>query len=181
MQQHIFQKLDEATFFLSGMKHYSDMASEKTRWRESVWTPEHYPVVRMFQYHLSGLLSAWKCVANYMCRACNKDATAKTWYSGLKQHTLLEAFSTLRDSDIHDETIHLAVLHTITMGPRPPDAESGFSIQQGILNKLERFKKRQDLANMLSFRPIVPLAEEALEQLKAAAEEGRQRGFFKPM
>lgn len=177
--KHIVQKLQEAEFFLNGMKHYSDEVMSRVRFGDSVFTPHHYPLVRAFQYHLSGMLSAWQCVAYYMAAKCRRNAEAKKWYDSLKNRKLLAAFKHLRDSDIHDETISPAVQHTIRMGPQGSQ-ERGFTVASGSLHGLERFKNHSNLADMLCERPILSLAEDALNELRTVVEEGRAKGYLTP-
>jgi hypothetical protein len=174
--KHIIQKLQEAEFFLNGMKHYNKELLSGARFGDSVFTPQRYPLVRGFQYHFSGMLSAWQCAAYYISAKCRRNHEAKNWYNVQKDRMLLAAFKYLRDSDIHDETISPAMRYSVDMVEQR--TEQDFVIAAEALRVLPRFKRKQQYVDILTATPILELAETALRELRNAVSDGAAKGYL---
>lgn len=131
-------------------------------------------MVRHLQYNLSAMLSAFQCVLNYMkaeCEASNADSLK--WYGRLKRRKIIEAFSALRHSDVHDETIGTAYQTTIG-----ETRSSAIVLNAEELGATEHLGKRPRVVKLLSSRPIIELATDAYGELAQAVRDGYEQRRF---
>ena len=170
--QHIREKLQEAEYFLGGVRHFSGAIDQLVAEGFGPFTPSGYPLVRQLQYHLSAMLSAFQCALNYMQRECTSD-DAKRWYTKVEGQKLVEAFGALRNSDVHDETISTTHQTTIVHGV---SHRCDMMLSAEALATTKNLGARPKVVKVLTSRPIVELASEAYQHLARAVDRVPGRG-----
>lgn len=181
LDRHIAQKIEEAAFFLRLTQLTEDGLLSRVRVPDRVFTDEHMPVVRQFQYFFSAFASAWQCVANYMkarCRGLKQDGdeSAWIWYLAIWNDAQLYAFRRLRNADIHDETIETAMTTSIDFERQ--SASMRFSLADASLQKLEQFKCKLYYIPELTEPTTLDLATSVLEKISALAADGLAKGYL---
>jgi hypothetical protein len=178
---HIQQKLQEAAFFLDGMRYFSRLHEEEIKRGAPAFSPHTYSIIRRFQYNFSAMLSACQCIINYMDAQC-QSAKAKDWYKKAKGQKLIDAFSALRNSDIHDETIGLShYTHFETHNDGHATMTAGIKLHEEMLQQTRRLGNRPKIIAYLCARPILDIAGDAYEELARLVKQGRDERFFAAM
>lgn len=172
--QHIRQKLQEAEYFLGGIRHFSQAIDELVARGLSPFTPGGFPLVRKLQYHLSAMLSAFQCVLNYMEKECTSES-ARCWYKRVDGQKLIEAFGALRHSDVHNETV--GTTHQTTVVPGI-SRRSDMMLSAEALSATKDLGSRSKVLKVLTSRPIIDLATDAYELLARAVNEGQEKRLF---
>jgi len=146
---HIRQKLQEADFFLDGMRHFSELHEEEINRGATAFAPNTYPILRRFQYNFSAMLSAWQCVMNYM-QTQYQSPEAQAWYKKAAQQKLIEAYSALRHSDIHDETVGLShYTHFEMHNDGQATMTTGIKLHKEMLQQTPRLGNRPKVVEYL--------------------------------
>lgn len=178
MMQNIHWKLHEADFHLKAMQEQSDASLGKLRFADFSWAnPQHFSAGQAFLFEFSAMLSTWRSVSYYMEETCKRTPDAEKWFKSLRDRQLLAAFSFLRDSDVHQETLKPGVRYAITMGEVPTQSQD-FCLDSNALQRLPKFQKEPWAVGVLAEQPILPTAQAALRDLRKAVEEGLRVGHL---
>jgi len=178
---HIRQKPQEAEFFLGGMRYFSELHEEEIKRGATAFSPNTYPILRRFQYNFSAMLSAWQCVMNYMQTQC-QSPEAQAWYQKAAQQKLIEAYSALRHSDIHDETVGLShYTHFEMHNDGQATMTTGIKLHKEMLQQTPRLGNRPKVIEYLCARPILDIAADAHEELSRLVKQGREERIFAAM
>jgi len=179
--QHISWKLKEAQFFLGAMEEKSKSTLGGTRFNDFNWTPQHFAEAQQFLFYCSAMLSAWQTAYNYMGRHCTRkdpetekpvDPNARRWFASLRRRKILWAFSLLRNSDVHDGMLSPGVQYTVNLGMQT--TSQGFCLDGRVLAYRDCFQTHPWALDILTARPIIPIAQDALRELREVVDEGAQ-------
>lgn len=181
LDRHIAQKIEEAAFFLRLMQTTEDDLLSRVQFPSRVFTDEHMPVVRQFQYFFSAFASAWQCVANYMKGRCHHlkhggDDAAWTWYLAIWEDAQLYAFRLLRNADIHDETIDAATSTSIDFANQ--SVSRSFSLADASLQSLTQFERKLYYIPELTAPVTLELASSVLSKIRSIAADGLEKGYL---
>lgn len=151
--------------------------------------PDAIRFASAFQYNFAALLSAHRSARYYIIRLTKKIPGTTQWRDDLAKRPMLEAFHHLRDTDIHDHTLSYSTRYTIADVKTGNQTESttdlylklhnpGFAFDFEEILNLPRLRGRRDLALLLTSSQTLVVTRQAIDELKAAIDDGRTRGFI---
>jgi hypothetical protein len=172
----VYHKLREAQFFLEEMKRVEALLAAGPL-IEIPQSAERFKLIQQFHYYFAAMLSSWRCVHYYFKTAWAKEQTQMTWLAERYKEPLLNAFTKLRNLDIHEESFPSNYKVTVAMRPVPSETRE-FVLQENDLLGLRKLRNKPDLATLLASKPIPVLAEEALIQLRHLVVEATHKGYL---
>lgn len=185
--KHTSWKLSEASFFLGEMEARSTSTLGEAGFNDFKSTPEQIAEAQQFLFCFSAMLSAWQTAYYYMQNYCERkdpetkqvvDAKACQWFTSLRGRQLLWAFSLLRNSDVHDGMLSSGVQYRVNLGLKTTG--QGFCLNGTVLSYRECFQKHPWALDILTERPIIPIAQDALRDIREVVAEGAQAGHLSP-
>ena len=183
IKPHIHWKLLEAKFYLGAMAEQSRALFAGIRPSGFNWpNPEHAKGAQIFLFFFAGFLGAFGSTTYYMQTACEKSNNR--WYAKKRQQaaesrSLLAAFAFLRNNDVHEKTLALGagVQHTWRLAQESTSSE--FVLNAESLRTIAAMNAAPWAAALLTQKPIIQLASDALRELESVVMEGTSGGHLR--
>lgn len=177
---HIEEKLNEVKYFLNKLEVTHDEHARHVR--SAMRRPfegEGKSIAGAFQYNFSAYLSAHRATRYYITRVSGKVENTAQWRADIDRRPALDALHHLRDIDIHDQTLNMAMTTTVRMRPVPEIQFSDLRLHATSLAANKRLAKRPSALAYLTENSIVEIARDGVSELEEVILDGRERGYLK--